>query len=448
MPPLPRRTFLRQAATSALALAGSAQAKLWAADPSPGAHERVRLGIIGLHGHGLSHLKEFASLPDVEVAALCDVDENQFPERLKWLESQGRPRPRLFTDLRALLDQNDLDAVSVVTPNHWHAVAAIWAVQAGKHVTVEKPFSHTFEEGQKLVAAAQRYGKIIQHGTESRSNPAYQEAIQFLHDGRLGEVYLAKSLCYKWRNTIGLTPDEPVPAGVHYDLWIGPAPVRPFSRNRFHYNWHWQWDYGNGDLGNQGVHEMDLARWGLGVTLPSRITAAGAHVMFHDDQQTPNVLLALFEFPSDQGGGDRKKILQFEVRHWITNHEGDFGHGQDNNIGTIFYGSEGYLLLGNGGWKTFLGRKREPGPSGEGRALQLTHQRNFIDAIHANRPDLLHGSTLDGHHSCGLIHLANISHRLGRDLRFDPAAQRCQADSEANALLAKTYREPYSIRGI
>ena len=412
-----------------------------------GANERVRVAIVGIRGHGFgSHIKSYPSLPDVEVAAICDVDENLFPERLKWFEENNKPIPKTYTDIRKLLEDKDIDAISVASPNHWHALAGVWACQAGKHAHIEKPLTHNIFEGQKLIEAARRYKRIVHHGTESRSSQAYQQAVEFLRNGGLGEVYMAKGICYKWRKTIERTPDEPVPPGVHYDLWLGPAPKRPFSRNRFHYNWHWHWDYGNGDIGNQGAHEMDKARWGLGVTLPTKVTSIGGHFMFDDDQETANVQIAVFEFPNPDGRGDKKKILQFEVRHWITNYEGPFGEPPQNNIGNIFYGSEGCMVMYGGQWKTYLGRKREPGPSGkEENNPNMLHYQNFIDAIRANDPSILRAGVEEGHLSCVPIHMANTSYRLGRTLNFDPTTQRYIADDQANKMLTREYRSPFVV---
>ena len=403
--------------------------------------------MVGIRGHGFgSHIKSYPQLENVEVAALCDIDENMFPERVDWLKKNGYPTPKTYVDIRKLLEDPSIDAISVATPNHWHALAGVWACQAGKHAHIEKPFCHNLFEGQQLIAAARKYKRIVHHGTESRSSEAYQEGMDFMRKGGLGEVYLAKGMCYKWRDTIQHTPDEPVPEGVHYDLWLGPAPKRPFSNNRFHYNWHWNWEYGNGDMGNQGVHEMDIARWGLDVTLPTKVMAMGGHVMFDDDQTTPNVLMAMFEFPNSSGGGDKKKILQFEVRHWVTNYEGGLGQPPSNNIGNIFYGSEGYMVMGGGAWKTYLGQKREPGPAGKSEGYaNMSHYQNFIDAIRANDPSILRGNVEEGHRSCALIHLGNASYRLGRSLEFDPETQRCLRDEEANRMLKREYRKPFVV---
>jgi predicted dehydrogenase len=255
-------------------------------------------------------------------------------------------------------------------------------------------------------------------------------------------VYLAKGICYKRRDTIGRKSEEPIPAGVDYNLWLGPAPKRPFTANRFHYNWHWHWDYGNGDLGNQGAHQMDIARWGLGVEYPTKISSMGGRYMFDDDQETANTQMSMFEFPNPNGKGDKKSMLQFEVRHWMSNDEGELG-GSEGTIGNIFYGSEGYLTLNLGGqWKTYMGRKREPGPSGRGSGDMF---QNFVDTIRANDPSKLEGTIEDGHLSCALIHFANTSYRLGRTLNFDAKTERYIGDAEANAMLTRKYRAPFVV---
>ncbi len=446
-----RRTFAKTGAAVAAGAMLLGTSKAWS-----GANDRVNVAVIGIHGMGRTHIEAYNALPNVRIIALCDVDENLFAERVQkhFIEKQ-LPKPKLYTDIRNLLEDKDVDAVSIVTPNHWHALAAIWAMQAGKHVSVEKPCCHNFYEGQQLVKAAKKYGLVVQDGAEQRSNPCAQSMAEFLHSGKLGEVYLAKGICYKWRDTIGKTEDEPVPPGVHYDLWLGPAPKRPFSRNRFHYNWHWNWDYGNGDMGNQGVHEMDIARWGLGVKLPTKITAVGGHFMFDDDQNTPNTLMAMFEFANPAGGSDKKRVLQFETRHWICNNEADLSPGFQvkdaqggymvsnvNVIGNLFFGSEGYMTKSVEEWRTFMGKFREPGPTGNGLG---NHYQVFVDAIRANDPGKLTASIEEGFYSCALIHLANISYRLGRTIHFDPEKQVIIRDEEASALLTREYREPFVL---
>ena len=468
-----RRSFLQIAGLSASAfglnrVVAAAEAKKpiqGFGDTNPGAladqawqpvsDRRIRVGIVGYGVCRFGAAFGFQNHPNVEVAALCDVDENLFEDSVKThFTDKSKKRPEIYTDVRRLLENKSIDAVSVVTPNHWHALAAIWSVQAGKHVYVEKPCCHNFFEGQQLVKAAKKYNVIVQDGAEQRSNPCSRSMAKFLDEGGLGEVYLAKGLCYKWRDTIKKTPNEPVPKGVHYDLWLGPAPKRPFSWNWFHYNWHWNWDYGNGDMGNQGVHEMDVARWGLGVKLPTRVCTMGGHLMFDDDQNTPNLLMAMFEFPNEQGGGDKKKILQFEVRHWISNREdaawmkadptSETGYmtSGSNTVGNLFYGSKGYMVKTVNEWRTYMGKNREPGKTGSGLD---NHYANYIDAIRNGDPRTFNKSIEEGFYSCALVHLANISYRLGRSLDFDPVKQRFTHDDEANGMLTRNYRKPFVV---
>ncbi|TFG50836.1 MAG: Gfo/Idh/MocA family oxidoreductase [Candidatus Brocadiia bacterium] len=447
---LTRRGFINYSAGAAAAGALWGTSSAWA-----GANDKVRVAVVGIHGMGKIHIQSYQDLPNVEVAALCDVDENLFEERVQnYFVKKNLRKPELYTDIRKLLENKSIDAVSIVTPNHWHTLAAIWSIQAGKHVSVEKPCCHNFFEGQKLVEASKKYKVIVQDGAEQRSNPCSQTMARFLHEGNMGEVYLAKGICYKRRDTIGHTPDEPIPAGVNYDLWLGPAPERPFSKNRFHYNWHWNWDYGNGDIGNQGVHEMDIARWGLGVKLPTKVCAMGGHLMFDDDQNTPNTMMDMFEFPNENGGGDKKKILQFEVRHWISNMEDKMWMKPDPNaptgymisagnmVGNLFYGSKGYMAKTISKWETYMGTKQEPGPAGSGIG---NHYANYIDAIRSGDPKEFNRSIEEGFYTSALVHLANISYRLGRSLNFDPNKMKFINDDQANGMLRREYRKPFVV---
>jgi predicted dehydrogenase len=427
-----------------------------------GANDRVRVAVVGLHGQGWAHVEEYAKLKDVEVVALCDVDENVLNQRLAEMAKLGLREPQTYVDLRRVLHDSSIDAISIATPNHWHSLQAIWGCQAGKDVYVEKPMSHNWWEGRQLVRAARQYSRIVQHGTNSRSGMAMREGVQKLREGLIGEVYMTRGLCFKWRKSIGKAPQEPVPAGVDYDLWTGPAPMKPFTRNRFHYNWHWIWDTGNGDFGNQGIHELDVARWGLDVKYPNKISAIGGHFMFDDDQETPNTLNVAYEFVLP---GGRRKMMVFEVRHWITNHEaliGDpnFGGGEvpvalgnvnqpqkgkgpQNTIGNIFYGSKGYLAMGGyGSYRTWLGEEQEPGPHAEGEG---NNWANFIDCVRSRKQEDLNAPIEEGHISCTLLHLGNVSYRLGRTLRFDPEKETVIGDEEANRMLRGTYRAPYVV---
>ncbi len=469
-----RRNFIEMTAKSGVAM--GTMPLILTNSRWKGANDRVNVAVIGIRGMGQSHIQSYQELNNVEVTALCDIDENLFAGRVKkHFTDKNLKEPTLYNDMRKLYEDKSVDAVSIVTPNHWHALAGIWAIQAGKHASIEKPSCHTIEEGQTLLEVAKKYGKVVQDGAEQRSNPSAQSAVQFMNDGKLGEVYMAKGVCYKWRDSIGKYPDGFMKEGekyastvnsnswlgpftkdymsrVNYDMWQGPAPERPFNRNRFHYNWHWNWDYGNGDMGNQGVHEMDVARWGLGVKLPTKVSAMGAHVMFNDDQQTPNTMMAVFEFPNPNGSGEKKKILQFEVRHWMSYPEGNLGGRESlknsymtsktNTVGNLFFGSEGYMLKDVAGWQTYMGKNREPGESGEGYG---NHYQNFVDAIRANDPGMLTAPIEEGFYSCALIHLANISYRLGRTLNIDTDNLTIINDKEANQMLSKEYRRPYSL---
>jgi len=455
-----RREFLKTGSTAA-ALSGITF--LTQPERVSGANDRVRVAVVGLHGRGQDHLAGYFPLKNVEVAALCDVDENVLAARLAAIEKRGRPKPQTFFDFRKLLEDKSIDAVSLATPNHWHSLQGIWACQAGKDVYVEKPCSHHLWEGRQLVRAAQKYNRMVQHGTQIRSSAALREAVEKVREGLIGDVYMARGMCFKWRDTIGRAHEEPVPAGVHYDLWTGPAPLKPFTKNRFHYNWHWIWDTGNGDIGNQGVHQMDVARWGLGVKFPNRVSAVGGHFMFDDDQQTPNTLNCAFEFRQPSGP---PKMLVFEVRHWISNHEAQVGTpelgtpepvhaanlpklgplaGGRNTIGNILYGSKGYLATGDEDadtYRTWLGPGQEPGP---GRHAGGDHYKNFIDCVVSRKKENLNAPVEEAHISAGLVHLANASYRLGRALNFDPETEQVIGDEEANRLLRGTHREPYVV---
>ncbi len=419
-------------------LAGAAGAAL-ASNALASPNDRIRVACVGFHGRGNEHIRSYGKMPDVEIAALCDIDESVLNQRLAEVEKLGRPRPASYTDFRKLLEDKSIDAVSIATPNHHHTLQTIWACEAGKDIYVEKPCSYNMFEAQQIVAAAHKYGRVVQHGTQSRSSAALREGVDKLREGIVGDVYMARGLCFKWRDTIGHTPEEAVPAGVHYDLWLGPAPAHAFTRNRFHYNWHWNWDYGNGDIGNQGIHQMDLARWGLGVKYPTKVSAMGGHFMFDDDQQTPNDLVAMFEFEE----GSKKKFLVFEVRHWMTNHEAGLGEkGDPNTIGNTFYGSKGYLVFDGPGYRTYLGKEQQPGPA---RAEGGKHFANFLNAMRSRKQAELNAPIEEGAPSTMLVHLANISYRLGRTLYFDAATMSCKGDDEANRMFTRDYRKPFVV---
>ena len=427
-----RRYFLGSAVSAGALLRSGASAS---------ANDTVRVACVGVRGRGRDHIRAYSKMANVEIAAICDIDESILNARVGDIEKAGGRRPAAFTDFRKLLEDKTIDAVSIATPNHHHTLQTIWACQAGKDVYVEKPCSHDMFEARQIAAAAQKYQRLVQHGTQQRSSVG-RDAVQKMREGLLGDVYMARGLCYKRRDTIGRKPVSPVPPGVHYDLWLGPAPVHEFTANRFHYNWHWFWDYGNGDLGNQGVHQLDMARWGLGVKYPAKVTAIGGHFMFDDDQETPNTLAASYEFHD----GGVKKMLVFDVRHWITNHEAGIDEpNPGNTVGTVFYGSKGYLSVwdeDHSKYNSFLGREQTPGPSGNEPG---NHWANFIEAVRSRKQSDLNAPIEEGAISTTLIHLANISYRLGRTLNFDAAKYSCTGDAEATAMFRRTYRKPFEV---
>jgi predicted dehydrogenase len=462
-----RRRFTATSLAAAAVVAGDARRVL-------GANERVVLASIGIRGQGNALKRGFAKLADVEIKTLCDIDENLFASRAsdKALSNVAAFKPGYAQDLRRVLDDKDVDGVIVATPNHWHALATIWALQAGKHVYVEKPASHTVWEGRQMIEATKKYGKIVQVGTMNRSRPAVRQAIQFIHDGGIGKLYMARGLCFKPRPCISKYPDgpitdgkahclnveaPPVPEGVwdaaylqkvNYDLWLGPAPKREFNRNHFHYNWHWHWAYGNGDTGNQGPHQFDIARWGIGKNEhPVSVASVGGYFGPPASQETPDTHSSIFEYADGT-------VFEFATRGQYTNEEGT------QRIGNLFYGSKGWVWIDGDGrkWQSYLGRKEEKGPGSDAAPAAaggsdpnvLTseegpHYRNFVDAIKANDPKILTCGIEDGHYSSSLAHLANIAYRVGRKLRFDGKTEKFVSDAEADKLLTRAYRAPFAV---
>src|SRR5574340_1255484 len=414
-----RRTFFLGA--SGVAAAGLAKA----------APDKIRVAVLGVNGRGKDHIAGFSGVPDAEVAMLCDPDVNVLAKRAGEFEKRYGRKVKTEQDLRKVFDNKEIDAVSIATPNHWHSLAAIWACQAGKDVYVEKPGSHNVFEGRKMVEAAHKYNRIVQHGVQLRSSEAIQEAVQLLRKGVIGKVYMARGLVYRWRPSIGHQPDEPPPANLNWDIWQGPAQKRQFSKRLVHYNWHWHWDYGNGDVGNQGIHETDMCMWGLGVGLPEQITSLGGKFLFDDDKETPEVLTSLYHYPKEG------KLIQFEVRHWCTNEEQGVG------VGNIFYGSEGYMLIkGYETFEVYLGQKRAPGPK---RSAGGSHWANFIKAVRSRKTSDQNGPVETAHLASALAHLGNISFRLQRQLKFDPKTEKFIGDAQANSMLARKYRAPYIV---
>jgi len=456
VPPLKRA---RAAAGGASPRSGSSARR------APGANDRVNMGFIGVRGRGRDLYGYFGGLPGVRIAALCDIDKNVLAERAADVQKSFGEKPAVYQDQRDLLANKDIDAVAIATPNHWHALGTIWACQAGKHVYVEKPCCHTLFEGRRMVEAARRYGRMVGVGFQNRSIRGVRQAMAFLRSGGIGEVYAARGLCFKARDSIGLVPDgigtgerfkyfvwnnsgvtydQAYMDNVDYDAWLGPAPKRPFNYNRFHYNWHWHWDYGDGDCGNQGPHQWDIARWGLGQDEhPRTISSKGGYYGETCAQETPNTQAAEVIYADG-------RMIEFEVRGLHTNAEDGI------RIGNLFYGTKGWLRLDGGEWQSYFGRTNEPGPGSATAgdedfgdpmmaAAEGGHFANFINALRAGKPEMLTCPIDVGYMSSALPLLANISYRLDRGLVFDARKEKFVGDRPADRMLSRAYRRPYVV---
>ena len=427
---LSRRTFLAQStqtAISAAAIAGLAatagQAQAVEGDP-------LNVAVIGCGGMGGSHLKLLAGRQDVRVTWVSDVDDKRLAEAVGRAKSSGQKAPQTARDLRRVLDDPSVAAVWIATPDHWHAPAAILACQAGKHVYVEKPCSHNIREGRLMLEAARQHNRVMQVGTQSRSTAHVRAAIDRLRAGAIGEVLVAKAWNSQRRGSIGHQQPADPPSHLDFDLWLGPAPQRAYQSNLLPSIWRWWYDFGTGDIGNDGVHDIDIARWGLGVaTHPSRVAALGGKHFFDDDQQFPDTQYCVYEYPAS---GGRTRQLVFEQRIWSPYVQ----EGYEN--GNAFYGTEGLLILGkHGGWKLF-GPRNKLVEEMSGEVDLAAHHQNFLDCIASGaRPN---ADIEVGHLSASLAHLGNIACRVGRQLEFDPANETVLGDDAAAALVHRTYR--------
>jgi predicted dehydrogenase len=413
--PLSRRTFLASAAAAA-----------YFANPArPMEGTRIRLGVVGTGGRGTEHARAFASVSDVTVAYVCDVDESRAQ---KAAAAVGKVKgvtadPTAVGDFRRILDDKEIDGITIATCNHWHAVMGILACQAGKHVYVEKPCSHNPREGELLVAAARKHKRHVQMGNQRRSYGHYIEAVQKLRDGILGRAYLAKSWYFNSRPSIGRGKPADPPKGLNYELWEGPAPHRPFKDNYLHYNWHWFWHWGNGELGNNGVHSIDVCRWGLGVDYPVHVTSSGGRYRYDDDQETPDTHTVCFQF-------DGRKMITWEGLSCNTAPGG-------SAFDMIFYGEKGSMVLKDGGYTIHdvKGKEVEKFPAHDAR--QDRHFGNWLAAIRGG--EKLNSEIEEGHKSTLLCHLGNIAHRTGRALKCDPKDGKVIDDGEAMKLWTREY---------
>jgi predicted dehydrogenase len=445
------------------AVTAAAATRVW------GANDRINVAIIGLGGRGSNHLSIYSRLPEARVAALCDVNQAALEKAQATLTRNGGEKAKEFGDMREAFADPTVEAVSIATPNHWHALAAIWAMKAGKDVYGEKPACYNIYEGQRMIQVRDETKRMMQVGSQHRSTPFKMKAIAALQGGLIGDIYMSKGLCFKRRASIGHQPDGPVPPGVNWDMFLGPAPMRPFNPLRFKYNWHWFWDTGNGDIGNQGVHEMGIARWGMGdPEWPKTAFAYGGKYAYTDDQETPNTLTANFNY------GNRE--LVFEVRGLLTGGEGvpadrrgprraaagaaappaepapaetapSKGTPLNVMVGNLFYGSNGWAAMSDAGFQAFKGESNElimdERPERGGDATGL-HMQNFLAACRSRNYKDLHDPLNNAYLSASLCHLANISYRVGRQLTLEPGP-RFGSDAEANKLLARDYRKPYVV---
>ena len=439
-----RRIFISKTAAATAGLAAALPARSRAQSPN----ETINVAIIGIRGlntghptwttrgRGQDHYEHLSGIANVRISHVVDVDERHFTTSLPMLKEKYGGDPKTETDFRRVLDNRDVDAITIAVPDHWHAPMTIWACEAGKDVYVEKPISHNIAEGRKMIEAARRHNRVVEVGTQRRSGAVLAKAVQFLREGGLGSVYAGKTVVYRQRDSIGVVADSPVPPGVHYDLWLGAAPSRPFNENHFHYHWHWFWEYGTGDLGNTGVHSLDAVRWLVGKQEHPRTVycSGGLHEGGEPtDQKTPNTQYATYKY------ADGTEI-HCDLRNWYS--------GPAEAQGVFIFGSKGWMKVGDSQAQVFFGRKNEPGPTltAEERVDSgQTHFENFIECMRSRKTENLKAPIEEGHFSTALCHLGNISYRLGRSLKFDGASERFVGDEEADKLLSRKYRSPYTL---
>jgi predicted dehydrogenase len=415
-----RRTFLGQAAAASAALAVWSETS---ADENRSANDQLTVAVIGTNGRGQALARGFASQTNCNVAYICDVDQRAIAKGMEAVGTQVSASPVGLQDFRKALDDKAVDAVAIATPDHWHAPAAILACTAGKHVYVEKPASHNGREGELMVAAARKHQRVVQLGTQRRSSAGMIEAIERVHNAEFGRVLFARGWINSTRPSIGHGNEAAVPASLDYALWQGPAPERPYRDNLIHYNWHWFWNWGTGELGNNGIHALDVCRWGLQVDCPQSIVCGGGRFHFDDDQETPDTQIVTFNF------GD--KAINWEHRTWSRRgFEGD-------TFGVVFYGEAGSLVIGSGGYKLYdmAGKLMAEAPM---QTDDASHIGNFLTCIRdGGRPN---AEIEEGVKSTNLCHLGNIAYRTGRTVKFDLNNKRIVGDDEQLALWSREYR--------
>jgi predicted dehydrogenase len=419
--PTSRRSFLKSSlsvAAGSLLITGTK-----ATGDFRGANEAIRIAVAGINGRGNSHIGEYEKMKDVRIAYLVDPDSRLFPARVKQIENNSKTTPKTQADIRKVLEDKDVDAVSVATPNHWHSLITIWSCQAGKDVYVEKPCSHNIHEGRIALDTARKYNRIVQHGTQSRSGGGWDKVAAVIASGQLGKLLVSRALCYKKRDSIGFKPNEAPPPEVNFDIWLGPAPQQPFHRNLVHYNWHWFWDTGNGDIGNQGVHEMDKARWAIpNATYPKSAISLGGRFGYKDQGQTPNTQIAIIDYGQTQ--------LIFEVRGLKTDKY------QGEMVGNIFHLESGTIK----GTKYFPKGSDTEAPLPDVKVEKRPGKGNFgnfIAAMRSRNIQDLNADIHEAHLSCIPIHLANASYRLGEEVPFNQKTQAFGENKDAYETLAR-----------
>ena len=418
-----RRKFIVNGAGAALGLSVLGK-RGFSASPNG----TIRVAVVGVNGRGTDHLSGFTPLKGVEVAGICDIDESVLNKRLGEYEKKNGKRPKGYNDMRRVFDDKEIDAVTIATTNHWHTLTAIWAMQAGKDVFVEKPVSHNVWEGTKLVECARKYKRIAAGGTQRRWWGRYRKAVELMHGGVIGDIYQGNFFFPGRRDSIGFKETKEPPAWLNWDLWLGPAPMQPYHENLVHYNWHWFWDFGNGELGNNGIHFIDVIRWAMQKKLPVRVHSTGGRFGYKDQAQTPNTQNVTWVY--DDGA-----MMVAQLRGLYTAEPPSWD----------FFGSKGHLhMKSDGRFQFTLGRNKQPEPEVEYPA-NIDHFQNFAEAVRARDPKLLHAEIEETALSTALCHLGNIAYRVGRDLRFDPAKTQFTGDGEANKLLTREYRKPYVV---
>jgi len=479
-----RRNFLKTTAAAAACLVGAQSRVL-------GANEDIRIGVIGFRSRGKDAIENLRKIKGVRIVALCDADSAVLGAEVKRFEERGE-KVETYADLRKMFEDKNIDAIASATPNHWHSLITVWACQAGKDVYIEKPISHNVWEGRQCVLAARKYNRIVQAGTQSRSNPGMREAVEFIQKGGLGKIKIVRGLCYKPRASIGkVSGEQPVPASVDYDLWSGPAPKVPLTRKNLHYDWHWVWNTGNGDLGNQGIHQMDIGRWILGENeLSPKVLSIGGRLGYQDDGETPNTQIIYHAYA--------KAPLLFEVRGLPSKPESkEMDHYRGAQVGVVTQCEEVDVVMSSYATavvfdkegkevKRFGETKKEDGKIAR---VEGNHYENFINAVRSRKSSDLNGDVLEGHLSSALCHTGNISHLIGQQatpeevrdaikgnaelgetisrvqahlgingvelskdkitlgawLTMDPKTERFTGNEKANALLTRDYRKPFVV---